>query len=89
MCVKVTVSVMLRGTSGHFTVLGRKDSQISKIVTRLLPQNHTLVPLSDGNQLLLLNFKERKKKTAKARVLWQEGAWLFEKSKRLAGVQEA
>ena len=29
------------------------------------------------------------KKTAKARVLWQEGAWLFKKPKRWAGVLEA
>ena len=44
MCVKVRGPIMLKGTSGDFTVLGRKDSQTSRLVTRLLPKNHIPAP---------------------------------------------
>ena len=44
------------------------------LLPRLLPQNHTLVPLSDGNQLLLLSFRERKKQNSQGKGLVAGGS---------------
>ena len=62
--------------------------QGSHTVTKAVAPESYMCPALKQKPITLIEL-QGEKKTAKARVLWQEGAWLFEKSKRSAEVQEA